>query len=171
MLHHYILSYMGDDRPGLVDELANTITQHKGSWLESRLANLGGHFTGVARISVAAGNASALEQALQALNGPSVVINLTPVNSTEKIDGRRLAIKVTGADRSGIVSEISRLLVQLGINVEELNTDVQPAAWSGEPLFEARLTITMPATLDRDRLRGELERLSDDLMVDILQTA
>ena len=44
MTHHAILTALGTDRPGLVDEVSQFIFQHGGNIEDSRMLNLRGQF-------------------------------------------------------------------------------------------------------------------------------
>ena len=167
MLKHYILSYIGEDRPGLVEELSAIIVNHRGSWLESRMANLAGKFTGVVRISVNAEEADALERDLQKANRADLILHFTRAEPAGLEARKRLCIKVIGADRPGIIKELAAQLTRLNVNVEDLQTDVSSAPMTGEPIFEALVEVSATESLDQDRLREELESLSDDLMVEV----
>ena len=59
-----ILTVIGDDRPGLVGELAAVISAHQGNWLESSMAQLAGKFAGIVEVGVDATHADALRLAL-----------------------------------------------------------------------------------------------------------
>jgi glycine cleavage system regulatory protein len=72
-----------------------------------------------------------------------------------------------GQDRPGIVHEITEVLAQHGVNVQELETTVQSASMSGESLFIAHARIFVPPEVDLSRLQDELEDLANELMVDI----
>jgi glycine cleavage system regulatory protein len=76
-------------------------------------------------------------------------------------------IELLGQDRPGIVREIAAALARQHVNVEELTSEVVSAPMSGEPLFKARATITLPAQADLASLRHELEEIAADLQVDI----
>ena len=52
-------------------------------------------------------------------------------------------------------------------DVEELVTDRRSAPMSGEMLFEARAHVHVPAGTDLAKLRAALERIANDLMVEI----
>src|SRR5690606_7686855 len=43
----YLLTALGDDRPGLVAALASAVDEHDGSWVDSQLALLAGKFAGI----------------------------------------------------------------------------------------------------------------------------
>ena len=48
-----ILTVIGDDRPGLVEQLATAISSHHGNWLESSMSHLSGKFAGIVCLSIA----------------------------------------------------------------------------------------------------------------------
>ena len=47
-----VLTFVGDDRPGLVNAVSQTVAAHGGTWLESRSARLAGKFAGVVLVGV-----------------------------------------------------------------------------------------------------------------------
>jgi glycine cleavage system regulatory protein len=81
--------------------------------------------------------------------------------------GQLMSLELIGLDRPGLVREISQLLAQHGINVEELITGRASAPMSGEMLFRAEARVKVPAGVDAHGLRGRLERLASDLTVEI----
>ncbi|MBT6570211.1 MAG: glycine cleavage system protein R, partial [Gammaproteobacteria bacterium] len=36
-MRFFILSFIGDDRPGFVHEITDVVSRYEGSWLESRM--------------------------------------------------------------------------------------------------------------------------------------
>jgi glycine cleavage system regulatory protein len=140
------------------------------SRLESRLLHLGGHFAGIVRVEVDAAGRDELLAALRRpdATGLTIVVHetkdaaVTPVASSPAV-----IIEVVGHDRPGIVRAISRALAERGVNVEELATERTSAPMSGESIFQARATVTLPAGVDTTTLRGDLEKIAADLMVDV----
>ena len=63
--------------------------------------------------------------------------------------------------------EISHALAVLGVNVEQLVTECVPAPMSADLLFKADARLRVPQELAADRLQQEIERLADDLIVEI----
>ncbi len=167
MQQHYIISYIGVDRPGLVDQISQIIHEIGGSWQSSRSANLSGMFSGMVHVSLDQSNEASLSEAVSDLQSESMQISVTPVNAIGSSPEALLEVKVVGADRKGIVREVSSILSSLGINLEALETQVAPAPMSGEPTFSAIAEVSIPKNLDIDRLRDALEQLSDDLIVEI----
>ena len=62
-----VLTVIGEDRPGLVEALAQLISEHEGSWHESRMAKLAGHFAGVVQVHLPERHADGLIAALPGL--------------------------------------------------------------------------------------------------------
>ena len=161
-----VLTVIGDDRPGLVERLATTIATNQGNWLESSMAHLAGKFAGIVRIDVPGDRVDALKAALAALDGLRVTADHAGAAAPAD-GGRRLKLSLVGHDRIGIVREVSQVLARHAVNVEELNTYTASAPMSAGILFHATAELTGAATLDALALIADLERLSNDLMVDI----
>ena len=161
-----ILTAIGDDRPGLVESLATAISTHEGNWLESSMSQLAGKFAGILRVSVPEEQSAALIEALKALPSLRVTAEVAEA-SDEKNAGRRLKLSLVGHDRIGIVREVSQVLARHAVNVEDLSTHTASAPMSAEILFHAIAELTAAPTLDARALTDDLERISNDLMVDI----
>ncbi len=161
-----ILTVIGDDRPGLVGELSAVISSHQGNWLESSMAQLAGKFAGIVNVGVAAGQVEALKQALYGLSGLRVTVETAGVQKPAA-KGRRLKFALVGHDRIGIVREVSQVLANHAVNVESLETHTSSAPMSAAVLFHAVAELTAAPELDVAALTQELERISNDLMVDI----
>ncbi len=165
MTTYLILTAIGDDRPGLVGELAAAISAHGGNWLESSMSHLSGKFAGIVKVAVTPDQAEELKAALAKLSGLKVTSESSTVAEAAK--GRRLKLSLVGHDRIGIVREVSQVLARHAVNVEELTTRTSSAPMSAEILFHADAELLAGAELDARALAAELERISDDLMVDI----
>ncbi len=162
-----MLTILGQDRPGLVGSIAEVVAEHRGNWVESRMAHLAGQFAGILRVEVEPQQVDSLTDALQSLAdaGLESVVRAEPVELARDDDIVRLSL--VGQDRPGIVREISRVLAAHGVNVEELNTECRRAANSGQPLFHADAQLRLPSGVSADTLRAAIEEVAADLMVDI----
>ena len=164
----YVLTVLGDDRPGLVDSLSGTITAHGGNWERSQMARLGGKFAGVVLVSVPTVSAGELQEALAALGEAGLLhVRVDPAGVEPVADGDRFVLSLVGTDRPGLVHSVSAALAEMGASIEELDTATSDAPMSGGPLFEATAAVVLPAGLSIDAVRDRLEALADRLMVDI----
>ncbi len=80
---------------------------------------------------------------------------------------RVLRLELVGHDRPGIVRDVSRVLREHSVNIEELHTETMSGAMSGETLFKAIADIRLAPTVTAAQLRVALEALAGDIMVDI----
>ncbi|MFT3850555.1 MAG: ACT domain-containing protein [Propionivibrio sp.] len=167
-----VLTVIGDDRPGLVEQLATAVSKHGGNWLESSMAHLSGKFAGIVCVGIAESDLEALQKELSALSGLRVTAEVSGAGDTgntpaERPASRRLKLSLVGHDRIGIVREVSQVLARHAVNVEDLSTHTASAPMSAAILFHATADLTASPTLDARALTSDLEQISNDLMVDI----
>jgi len=164
----FVLTISGRDRPGVVENVADAVSRCGANWQESRMARLAGRFSGIVQVSVPGGAVEALKAALEELRGDELDLVLEPTRP-EFVDENytSFVLELVGQDRTGIVREISAALATHGANVVELVTDCTSAPMSGEMLFSASARLRCPQDMGFEALREALERLADDLMVDI----
>lgn len=164
----FVMTVIGSDRPGLVEMLADIVAKHGGNWLESRLSRLGGQFAGMLRVQIPAEKSAALSNELKTLSSRGLTVVLQSDVATDEKKNRSTAIlELIGSDRPGIVRQISSALASKGINVEELDTELVSAPMSGETLFKAQALLHIPESCSLSELRGELEKIAQDLFVDV----
>lgn len=167
-----VLTLIGRDQPGLVRIVANAIAEHGGNWLESRMCRLGGEFAGIVRLEIEASRADGLTTALRALAGLRVDVTreaggATGAGGASVMGGKLAALDLVGSDRPGILREVSAVLAAHGLNVEDLASERVEAPMGGGKLFQLRAVVSVPASADLARVRGELEDLAADLMVEL----
>ena len=169
----FIVTFIGDDRPGLVEQLSAVIEKNQGNWHESKLSQLGGKFAGLILVSLPADGGPSLEADLAALAASGISVRVTPMEaavatqSTAPAPGRGITLTVIGPDRRGIVREISAALAKRHINVLEMDTDVQSAPMSAEMIFQARIDAWIPEDTNMDDLRASLDEIADNMTLEI----
>ena len=164
----YIVTFIGDDRPGLVESLSRVIESNRGNWLESRLSQLGGKFAGLILVTLPDDNGATLEADLKGLSASGLSVRVTPATSmTATSRGQSITLKVIGPDRLGIVREISRALAQREVNVVEMDSEVSSAPMSAELIFSARIDAEIPQHIDLDDLEDSLEEIANTMTLEI----
>ena len=163
----FTLTCIGIDRPGLVSDLSAPIHAHGASWTRSEMARLGGRFAGILLLDVADSKADSLVEALTALNTTGLQVTLERVSEPAKEPALRMHLDLLGADRPGIVAEISTALAGHGVSIQNLITDVREAPMSGGHLFAAQAVLETLPTTSMEVLRATLESIADELMVEI----
>jgi glycine cleavage system regulatory protein len=163
-----VLTLIGVDRSGLVKAISNVATKHGANWEASRMARLGGRFAGLLLVTLEPSRAEALRRDLEALSehGLKVVVEES-MRVEPRRDWQTVKLELLGTDRVGITHRVAQTLAELGVNVDELSTECASAPISGGELFKLSATLACPPSVSLERLRAELERVENDLMVDI----
>lgn len=162
-----VVTVIGDDRPGIVERLSEVVLAAGANWEESRMARLAGKFAGILRISVADAKADDLASGLRALTSDGLAIVVESSGEVPAGTFRTVRLELVGNDHPGIIRDISRVLAQHRVNIEELETGVSGAPMTGEQLFRASVQLRLPAAVTTDWLRTRLEALAGELMVDV----
>ena len=138
------------------------------------MARLAGKFAGIVLVAVPDDRAEGLIEALGPL-GTEGLLDVTVERAGDEVpvsmDLTRLSLELVGADRPGIVHDISQALARRDVSIEELHTATREAPMVGGMLFEATATLLAPPTVPIADLQAVLEELANELMVDISLSA
>jgi|TARA_B110000902_G_scaffold256128_1_gene322469 glycine cleavage system regulatory protein len=167
MTTNLVLTVIADDKPGLVESLAQVIASNSGNWLESSMSQLAGKFAGILRVSVKDERVETLIKELNELSPELKLVIEKAADASLAQPLRMVELSLVGNDRPGIIKEISAAVSALGINVERLNTQCTPAPMSSDALFKAKATLEVPEQVALEALQDKLEELADDLIVEI----
>ena len=168
MMTSIVLTVIGPDKPGLVELLAQTVTNHHGNWLESGMSRLAGKFAGILIVEAPTEHSDDLITALSALEQQGLKITAeSSATDTTAQTPLSFTIDLIGHDKPGIVRDIASALAQRKVNVERLNTELVSGSMSAELLFKAQVELSAGEDLDIDELQEALEAIASDLMVDI----
>lgn len=174
MRQYFVLAAVGGNRPGIVAEVSELIYSCGCNLEDSRMTLLGHHF---ALMILLSGEGAGLQEEL--LDGAArlqrereISTVLFPVTTEElpvsgEVEKGNYELRVVGLDRAGIVYRTSQLLSSLKINILDLETRVNPAPESGSPVFTMRAEVSIPKEVDGKALRGDLERLADELGMEV----
>ena len=160
-----VLTLIGKDKAGLVEQLATVINAHHGNWTASNLSHLGGYFAGILQVEVAEEHAAALTAALETMQELDVKIHQgmeSKVNPQQQ-----LKFVITGNDRPGIVRELSSVIKHKGTNIIHFESSKQSAPNWGVPLFNAIATVELPQGLNKEEVVRALEAIATDVVVDV----
>ncbi|KPH65188.1 glycine cleavage system protein R [Pseudoalteromonas porphyrae] len=161
-----VITILGQDRPGLVEDISSTVLNHHGNWLSSNLSHLAGHFAGILEVTVPEEHLQELQDSLHALPKLEVRIETGNDDTTDN-SAAKLNFVITGNDRPGIVQELASVIRHKGANITHLNSKQQSAPNWGVPIFSAVATVSLPAGMNKDEVVAALEAITADLIVDI----
>lgn len=164
-----ILTAIGTDRVGIVDDLTAPILESNCSIEESRMSVLGGEFAVIMLLSGEEEGVRKLSREMPAF-GNSLGLHITlkeTVPPKTDSQARPYLIESVSLDTPGIVHSITSLLRKYRINIEDLETDTTPAPWTGAPMFSMRARLSIPAAVPLAKLREELEDLEAQANLDV----
>jgi glycine cleavage system transcriptional repressor len=169
MSKNIVLTLTGRDKVGIVDVVTSLIASRGGNVESSRMARLGGEFAMLLLLSLPESELPNLDQDLAALRGENYLIALLQTEDNVKKYAGWLPyeIEVTGADREGIIRDISHQLASQGINIENMDTSSTPAPMSGTPLFMMKGVLLVPPELNFHAWSDALEEIGDRQNVSI----
>lgn len=168
---HAILTAIGVDRAGLVDEVSQFIYDRGGNIEDSRMVNLRGQF---AMMVLVGGDESVIgklrheQSRLSEMSGLQIEVRPSAPGAAASAASGALPFRfvATAVDRAGIVHEISHLLRAMNVNIESLETRVSPAPYTGSPVFEMEAVLAVPRTTPVNQLRQRLGAACDEMNMD-----
>src|SRR5579871_2692699 len=158
MTRHAVLTAIGEDRPGLVQEVSEFLLEHGGSIEDSRMANLQGQFAIVMLVSGADEALEALAAEIAALEARTG-INARLIPAPPRGEAApRLPYRLTGRalDQPGVVHQVANALRGLDVNIESMETTLVAAPITGAPVFSMDLIVAAPVETPVAALRAEL---------------
>lgn len=129
MTHWYMLTLVGQDRPGIVARLTHALFEGGCNLGEASMMRLGGNFTIMLMVQH--------EGTVKTLAGlvEPVAESLDLHLHVDRIEGHLhrhlepdVRITVHGADRAGIVAQVTGALAEAGLNILDLESDVAGSA-------------------------------------------
>ena len=154
---HIAVSAVGVDRPGIVAAVSRVVFEHGGNIEDSRMALLGGHFAMMLIVAVPEGtDAADLEGALSsATAGMDLVVSARPVAETPQghAQGDAYVLTVYGADRPGIVADVTGALAASNANITDLATHVAEGN-----VYIMVIEVGLPAGADPEAVEAAVRR-------------
>lgn len=163
-----VITALGKDRPGIVNELSNTLFTHNLNIEDSRMSILGGEF---AVLLLVTGEAQAITNFINKKQDAETALGMTlTVKTTEAdIPSQTLIpydVEVVSIDYPGIVHKLASFFSSREINIVDLETDRYAAPHTGTPMFSLQMTIGVPAETNIAGLREEFLNMCDELNLD-----
>ena len=175
MKTYFILSAIGKDRPGIVADVSKVIYECGGNIEDSSMSLLRNHFALLLLFSTEREEVNQkVTSGLKGLEGEkNLTVFYSPIPFEEaypkpKEETDRFKITTSGVDHAGIVFKVCRLLADRKANILDMETHRVLSAESGTPLFEMDIDVEVPRLISEQRLREDLHRLANELMIDLV---
>ncbi len=163
-----VISALGEDQVGIVENFSGAITDCGCNIEDSRMAVLGGQFAIITLVSGAWDEVAKLEGRLESLAGRlGLTVNARRSEERALPSGSvPYQVEVVAMDHPGIVHSLARFFAKRGINIQDLATSTYPAPHTGTPMFSVTMTVDVPAGTHIPQLRGDFLDYCDELNLD-----
>lgn len=155
-----IMTIFGEDRPYIIQSLAETTRHMGGEWLKSKVMHLEGRFSALMKVTISPDKEQALKDKLES-HYPELTFIYSPAPSEEKEEMELVKLIVDCNDRSGLTHDIVEVLAELDLETETLEVRRFPVTPVGGTVYSANLSVRLPNTVMRDELAKSLEEISD----------
>lgn len=163
-----VITCVGADRPGLIDQLTRVILDAKGNLIDSRMTVLGEDFAILTLVSGSWDAIAKLENSLASM-AKKEKLSITTRRTGErqvKTNAIPYGVEAICVDAPGIVQNLAGFFAARNINIEELNTHKYAAPHTGTPMFAVHITVAIPANLHLNMLREEFFSFCDEMNLD-----
>ena len=155
---HLVISALGQDRPGIVNQISKAIFELDCNITDSRMTVLGGEFATLLLVEGPWNQLAKLEDQVPELEQR---LNLTiTTKRTEERTGDANLLPY------GIVYSLATFFSDKNINIEDMTTSSYAAAHTGTPMFSVRMSIGIPANIHIAGLRDEFMDFCDSMNID-----
>jgi glycine cleavage system transcriptional repressor len=168
----YIMTAFGEDRPGVVADVTRIIYESGCNLEDSAMTLLMDEF---AMILLFTGKGKTLSddltrecRRLEKEKGISAFFRTLGSRSASRNTGfSSHTLHVEGIDHTGIVYRVSSHLADLGINIANLSSHRELLPESGTAMYRMKIDIQVPTAQSLEDLSESLQRLAEEIHVDI----
>ena len=171
MVKRWIVTALGQDRPGIVAGVTKILYQLGCNLEDSAMTRLEGEFAIMLIFSTRpAVTAARLHKAFTSLQRRlRLAVHLKPLTKGEvaspKKRGAAYLISVYGTDRPGIVYRVSEALSRSKVNITDVHT--HRSAGHGSSLYLTLLEVELPPSRSLKSLDATLKRVAKRLRVEV----
>ena len=169
-MQHFALTIIGRDRPGIVSQVTEILFQGGFNIADSSCSILGGQFSMILIISnpeiSTKEQFSNTFQPLEEQHLSVYIRTLKPGGEVRtELEGELCMISVYGADKPGIVFQVTKELGDRKINITDLNTKL--VGDKQKPVYVMMLEAMLPEGSEIEDLENWMKQLKQQLQVDI----
>ena len=170
MANYALLAAGGKDRPGIVAGISRVLYEADCNIEDSAMSRLGGTFACMLMLRLPEGlTGQGLEGRLDEVKSEcGLWVHMTDLNPAEAVepepDFPKHTVEVRGADRKGMVHQITALLASQSVNITNLLTHLRHGQ---TPWYGVAMEVEIPHFVDPSRLDADLQELSRQMGVEI----
>jgi glycine cleavage system transcriptional repressor len=132
--HWNMLTLIGEDKPGIVAAITQALFDQGLNLGETSMLRLGGNFTVMMMVNGGDDEQVLRERLKPVIEGQGMCLHIDPIEA--RLHQHLLPnvqVTVSGADRAGIVAQVTAALAESGFNILDLESDV--AGTADQPVY------------------------------------
>lgn len=163
MTNFLVVTAMGTDRPGIVNELAKLVTDADCNIVDSRMAVFGNECTLILLLSGQWNAIANFEGSLPAQSARLELITLLKRTSEHTLleYSERLSIRLHGEDAPNCIGKFSQYLAERAIDLSSLRTRAK------DGLQQISMQINLPPEIDSEKVKLDFTTLARSLNLTI----
>jgi glycine cleavage system transcriptional repressor len=129
-----MLTLIGEDKPGIVAAVTRALFEFGLNLGETSMLRLGGNFTVMMMVSGEHNEAELRDRLKPVIEAQGMCLHIDPIKAhLHEHLVPNIQVTVTGADRAGIVAQVTSALAEAGFNILDLESDV--AGTADKPVY------------------------------------
>ena len=164
---NFITTVYGPDIPGIIKSLAQATRSQGGEWLTSKVIKLDGQFAAIMSVVIEEELEMNLKSTL-AQRFPGLSFVYAAARTTNQEMTKIIYLVVDCIDRPGLTGDLSNILANLDIRVENMECKRFVMDGINDTVFSAQFTLAVPEAAESEIIAGEIEALSEDVRVNVL---
>ena len=130
----YMLTLIGEDKPGIVAAVTKSLFDLGLNLGETSMLRLGGNFTIMMMVSANLEESALRGQLKPVIEAQGMCLHVDPISAhLHEHLVPNIQVTVSGADRAGIVAQVTAALAAAGFNILDLESDV--AGTRSQPVY------------------------------------
>jgi glycine cleavage system transcriptional repressor len=165
-----MLTLIGEDKPGIVAAITKALFDLGFNLGETSMLRLGGNFTIMMMVSGSHEEAYLHDQLRPVIEAQGMRLHIDPIQAhLHEHLLPNIQVTVSGADRAGIVAQVTGALAEVGFNILDLESDV--AGTAAKPVYIMQIAGVADVAVESvERALEPLRRNGVDVNVNAIDT-
>ena len=163
-----VISAIGSDRTGVVQDISKVILGCGGNIEESRMTTLGSEFAMLMLVSGNWHTLGKLERELESLDKKDDLTFTIRKTDARKPKDDRLPyiVDVISLDHEGIVFSLANFFASHDVEISDVITSSYAAAHTGAPMYSVQMSVSVPSSIHLAQFRDQFYDMCDELNLD-----
>ncbi|MDA7747364.1 hypothetical protein N8878_08560, partial [Psychromonas sp.] len=150
----------------LVQVLSEKTHALEGKWLSSKINHIEEYMAGLIKVELDPSQVDALIGEFKSL---PITVEYVELKRIPKEKPNHFNLSIDAKDRPGLVSDISQVLTENSVKVENMECNRIAAPGIGGTVFTSLFQIAVSDAFDQTQLIKSLQEISDDLVIDLMK--